>query len=285
MKYIILGHENPDVDSIISGYLLEKIMIKKGYDAEFVIPDKIIAKESEDICNKYGIYVGKYKRDNLDKEAKYILVDHNKRKVPGEIVAIIDHHPSEELNVSYIKIEEASSTACMIAMECYKQLGKKDIELACLATFVDTVSFHSTKTRKSDISWINEMCTKYDFDYDQMYRDGLCLTDLKSIDDILFNGLKKYEFDDYLLHCSYIQVNEIGNVSGIIDEILEKLKEYVVDNAINMYVFIVYDMSSFYTKVYRITKDNIDTSEYFLYASRGNTVIPDIVKNIIKREQ
>ena len=26
MKYIILGHENPDVDSIVSGYLLEKIM-------------------------------------------------------------------------------------------------------------------------------------------------------------------------------------------------------------------------------------------------------------------
>lgn len=41
-KYIILGHENPDVDSIVSGYLLEKYMIKLGFDAQFVIPDKVI---------------------------------------------------------------------------------------------------------------------------------------------------------------------------------------------------------------------------------------------------
>ena len=41
-KYIILGHENPDVDSIISGYLLEKLMLSKGFKAEFIIPDKKI---------------------------------------------------------------------------------------------------------------------------------------------------------------------------------------------------------------------------------------------------
>lgn len=280
MKYVILGHENPDVDSIISGYLLEKIMLKKGYDVEFVIPDKEISVESENICNKYKLYVGDYQKDNLEKNAKYILVDHNKREVPGEIVGIIDHHPCDNVSVEYSKIEKASSTACMIALECEKLLGKKDIELACLATFVDTVSFHSTKTRKSDINWINEMCTKYDFDYDKMYRDGLCLTDLKSVDEILFNGLKKYDFDGFYLHSSYIQVNEMKNTDNIIDEIMDKLKKYVLDNDINMYVFIVYDMSDFYTKVYKIEKDNVNIDEYFLYASRGNTIIPDIVKQI-----
>lgn len=284
MKYIILGHENPDVDSIISGYLLEKIMIKRGYDVQFIIPDKEVSKESEEICNRYGLYVGKYKNDNLVNNAKYILVDHNVRNVPGDIVAVIDHHPCDKLDIDYFKVEDASSTACMIALECEEDLNKKDIQLACLATFVDTASFHSTKTRKSDISWINEMCTKYDFDYDQMYRDGLCLTDLKNINDILFNGLKKYDFEGYHLHSSYIQVNEINNIDNIIDEILEKLKEYILNNDINMYVFIIYDMSSFYTKVYRIDKENININEYFLYASRGNTIIPDIVKRVIKNE-
>lgn len=283
MKYIIVGHENPDVDSIISGYLLEKVMLKKGYDAEFIIPDKEVSKESEAICNKYNVYIGKYQKELNDDKAKYILVDHNKREVPGEIVAIIDHHPVTGIDVEYSKIEEASSTSCMIALEFEKDLSKKDIELACLATFVDTASFHSTKTRKSDISWINEMCTKYEFDYDQMYRDGLCLTDLKNVDDILFNGLKKYEFDGYHLYSSYIQVNEISNVDNLIEEIIIKLKDFILDNDINMYVFIVYDMSSFYTRVYRIEKDEINIDEYNLYASRGNTIIPDIVKNVIKK--
>ena len=44
MEYIILGHVNVDVDSIVSGYLLEKIMTKKGYKASFVIPDEEVAK-------------------------------------------------------------------------------------------------------------------------------------------------------------------------------------------------------------------------------------------------
>lgn len=278
MKYIILGHENPDVDSLVSGYLLEKIMKKRGYDVQFVIPDTIIAEESEKLCNDYGLYVGKYQNHELEENAKYILVDHHKRDVPGEIVAIIDHHPAKNLNIKYSKIEKASSTACMIALECEKELSKKDIEFACLATFVDTASFHSTKTRKSDISWINEMCMKFDFDYDQMYRDGLCLTDLKNVDDILYNGLKKYDFDSYLIHSSYIQVNEITNAEDIIKEILDKLKKYLIENKLNMYVFIVYDMSSFYTRVYKITNENIDIEEYNLYASRGNTIIPDIIK-------
>lgn len=279
MEYIILGHVNVDVDSIVSGYLLEKIMTKKGYKASFVIPDEEVAKESENLCSKYDLSLYQFKNRQLKDDAKYILVDHNVRDVPGEIVAVIDHHPildGEKKDNYYI--EEASSTACMIAMDNEEYLNKHDIELACLATFVDTASFHSTKTRKTDISWINEMCTKYEFDYDKLYVDGLCLTSLKDVDEILFNGFKAYEFDNFIVHSSYIQVADKNKSNEVVDAIIGKLKDYMCDKKIDLYAFIVYDMSSFYTKVYEISKDSVDTSEYNLYASRGNTVIPDIKK-------
>ena len=93
MDYIILGHDNIDVDSIVSGYLLEKIMKKKGYNAIFVIPDEDVSGESEDLCIKYGLSFNQFKNRQLKDGAKYILVDHNVRDVPGEIVAVIDHHP------------------------------------------------------------------------------------------------------------------------------------------------------------------------------------------------
>ena len=32
-KYIILGHENPDYDSIASGYIKKKLMKKLGFRA------------------------------------------------------------------------------------------------------------------------------------------------------------------------------------------------------------------------------------------------------------
>ena len=62
-KIIILGHENPDVDSIVSGYLLEKILSKKGYDAKFVIPDKFISNDTMNICIKYGLEPSKFMMD------------------------------------------------------------------------------------------------------------------------------------------------------------------------------------------------------------------------------
>ena len=278
MEYIILGHENPDVDSIISGYLLEKIMKKRGYDVSFIIPDKKVCKDTENICNEFNIFLGKYFKDDMDKNAKYILVDHNEREVPGEIVAVIDHHLCNIEYKCYFDVDDASSTAYKIASYAEEELSKKDIELAVLATFIDTVSFHSTKTRKSDISWVNEMCTKYEFEYDDLYRHGLCLTDLKNVEDIMFNGLKKYDFDGFKIHCSYLQVEDISKHSELIDEMIDKLKSYYIDNDISLFVFIIYDMSCFHTKVYEINEE-VDTREYNLYASRGNTIIPDIKKD------
>ena len=78
MKYVILGHENPDVDSLVSGYLLEKIMKKMGYDVSFCVPDKELSLESEKICTKYKLNPRKYMVDNLEEDAKYIL--RNKEK-------------------------------------------------------------------------------------------------------------------------------------------------------------------------------------------------------------
>ena len=63
---------------------------------------------------------------------------------------------------------------------------------------------------------------------------------------------------------------------------IETLKEYREKENIDLFVFIVYDMTNFYTKVYKIN-DEIEIDEYFLYASRGNTIIPDIVKKYSKK--
>lgn len=284
MRYIILGHENPDVDSLVSGYLLEKVMKKKGYDVSFCIPDKEIASDSEKICSKYKLNLKKYMVDKLEDGVKYILVDHNEREVPGEIVAVLDHHPTpkDKSDIPYYRNEKVSATACMIAKECEEELSKYDIELACLATFIDTVSFHSTKTVKKDMSWVNEMTTKYDLDYDEMYRDGLCLTELTNVEEIAFNGLKKADYDGFSIHSSYVQIVDLEKNKKIIEEILEKLKKYRNKENIDLFVFIVYDMTNFYTKVYKINED-IDYDEYFLYASRGNTIIPDIVKKYCKK--
>ena len=288
MKYVILGHENPDVDSIVSGYILEKIMRNRSYDVEYIVPDDYVAIDTVKLLKKYNLDVNKFKKNiNKDDVDGYILVDHHERTELNKIIAIIDHHPTinNYSNNLYYKNEFASSTAILIALDCIDELDKEDIKLVCLATLIDTASFNSTKTRESDISWVKNMCQKYGFDYEKLYWDGLCLTDMVDINNSVFNGLKKYVFFNNNIHSSYIQVESLKNYEDIVNKCLDLLKDYVIKNNIDLFVFIVYDMTCFYTKVFKINKNDIFCDEYDKYASRGSTIIPKLEMEFMERNK
>jgi len=277
-KIIILGHENPDVDSIVSGYLLEKIMRKKGYNVEFVIPDKKIDKDSLRICKKYNLDPVKYKKeiDLNDTNMKYILVDHNERQLNGEIVCIIDHHyTSKKFNIKNYYNKKISSTACYISMGNEFLLDEFDLKLAVVATLVDTVSFHSNKGRIEDKEWVIDICNKYRFNYDYLSKEGLGLTPLDSIYEFCLNGLKKYYICNKKVHSSYVQIN--GKLSDDSEQnILDILKEYINSEGIYAFVFIVHDMINFKTMYYLINNGVVETRYYGSYVSRGDTIIPEI---------
>lgn len=281
-KYIILGHVNPDIDSVISGYLLEKLLLSLGLNAQFIIPDKVIEKEVINICNNFGLKIDSYMKElPNDKSYKYILVDHHERQTPGFIVGIIDHHPSNaKMQINWYQNIPSSSTSCIICKENEKYFNEHDIELAILATMVDTASFHSTKTVQSDIEWVKEICRKCNVDYNKLYKVGLCLTDISNLDDARFNGLKKYNFNDLLVESSYIQIQNVPEHSDEIDYIISSLMNYVKEKDLKVFVFIVHDMNVFKTTVYEITSNDYKVKYYDVYTSRGNTIIPKIEEKL-----
>ena len=228
---IILGHENPDVDSIISAIILNKILTKKGYSSEFIIPDKEINKDTLEILNNYNIDPTIYMK-RIPNNKKIILVDHNERNVNGKIICIIDHHKTQkEYNMKHYYNTNVSSTACFIAKQTEELLDKNDLELAVLATMIDTVSFHSTKGRKEDLEWCKYICDKYNLNYDKLYNQGLYLTNMDNIDEAALNGLKKYNINNQKLESSYIQIKnpklEIKKINKIIDKLIQRI---IVEN-------------------------------------------------------
>ena len=278
-KIIILGHENPDVDSVVSGYLLQKILKSKGVDAEFVIPDAVIERDTLEICSKYKLNPMQYVKqiDLNDKDAQYILVDHHERKVAGEIICIIDHHPTKKkITVDNYFNTKISSTACYICRENQDLLNIDDIRLAVIATLVDTASFHSDKTREVDKQWVLELCEKHGFDYNTLYEDGLCLTPLDDVKNVCFNGIKRYMYNNLRVESSYIQVKDPVADDDKIKQIIETLVDYVRSDGVGVFVFIVHDMTEFKSMYYLITEGNIQTKYYDKYSSRGNTIMPEV---------
>ena len=276
-KIIILGHENPDVDSIVSGYLLEKIMTIKGYDVEFIIPDKKIEEEVLNVCRRFNLEPTKFMKNyNLNnKYKKYILVDHNERILKGNIICIIDHHPtSKKIDIDNYYNKKISSTACYIARNNEKLLNEYDLKLACLATLVDTASFHSTKSQKEDEIWVNNLCKKYNFNYKELYEIGLCLTPLDNLKSASLNGLKKYNFENIKVESSYIQIDKLNEDK--INKILKLLRKYITIKKIDVFVFIIHNMCDFKTSYYLITDNNLELRTYNKYTSRGNTIMPEV---------
>lgn len=280
MEYIIKGHDNPDVDSIVSGYLVAKILSKLGHNAKFIIPGNIDEKVVN-ICNDFDLDVSSFVVTEMDPTANYVLVDHYEDPQLN-VVAIIDHHLADK-DMSDYWYEPASSTACMVAMQYEDYLDKHDIELACLSGFTDTASFHSTKARQIDLMWIKEMCQKYNLDYQKMYDVGLGLTDLSDLNKASLSDLKQYVIGNYKLSSSIIQVKDLADDQ--LNYMLELLKEYVKEFNLEIFAFVVHDMEHFKTKVYKISQNKIETMEYDKYTSRGNVIIPEIKKTLTNKGQ
>ena len=288
-KYIVLGHENPDVDSIMSGILYANYLTRNGINAQFVIPDEKIEQENIDICLQFGVDPTLYqKKLELNEDIKFILVDHNIRDNIGEVVEIIDHHPTigniKSNSTSYIN-EPASSTTCLIVQGIEDQFTREEIEWAVVAALVDTASFNSTKTRNLDKQWVLNMCEKYKFDFEKLYKTGLCLTNIDDLESACLHGLKKYKINDYSIHSSSIQLDDVDSNKSRIFSMIDYLMDYVIDNNIDMFAFIVNDVEKFKSTVYKIDAISLSKKEYDRYTSRGNTIIPEIVNEFLKSDK
>lgn len=283
--YIIIGHENPDVDSIVSGVLLEKYLKRKGYLAQFIISDQKIEEETLIICEKYGLFPREYQgylpKDNTQ---KYILVDHHEREVPGKVVGVIDHHPTyQKFSCSYYRNEKASSTASMIVKGREQEFDKEEIVLAIVATLVDTVSFHSSKTLQEDISWVKRMAKEYQLSYSSLYQEGLCLTDIKSLDTFLYHGLKEYQFKEEKVASSSVLLLHPEDYQVDYPDIFLKIQNYMKQEKLYLFVLLIHDMTKFQSSAYYIEAELIQKREFNHFVSRGSEIIPELEKRIFQK--
>ena len=273
----ILSHDNPDVDSIISGFLMEKLLRSKGYKANYIIPDKIIDEESSALCLKYGIDPKNY-QGIVPKNPTLFLVDHYKTTIDGKVIGIIDHHPTiEDIECETYINKPSSSTAMIIYCLDPSLFGIEDIKKVIIANFVDTNCFTSTKAIQTDKEWTLSICQDNGLDYEQLYKDGLCLTDISNLSKASIHGEKSYNYSGNKIKSSYIQVNNIDD--NTLKKIVDILRQRLIDEGLNMWVFIIHDMKQLKSNAYLITKDTCEVINYNTITSRGTTIMPFIEKN------
>ena len=282
-KYIILGHENPDVDSIVSGYIYQNYLRRRNIDAEFIIPDKNIDEDTLEICRRFNLEPTDFQKPlEYDENTKFILVDHHNRKELKNVELIIDHHLDEhEPDTENCINEPASSTSCLIVQGNEPFYSIHEIELACMAAMVDTASFHSTKAKDWDLAWIEKMVEEKNLDYNKLYEAGLIINDISNKEEAMFHGLKKHNIHGHNVESSTIQVNGMHNNWKNINKIIKHIQEYITNKEdLDYFLYIIHDMDNYETWLYTFNKDGYTRKKYDEYTSRGSTIIPEFESDL-----
>lgn len=296
MKNVIVGHPNPDVDSILGGVLLERILNRIGYrkkEYKFLILDNNIDEITRRIVEGLGVDISSYQEGTIDDCDEVILVDHYDgkglkdyyEKFIRRVKAIYDHHPiPDDFNFVHKPDIFFSSNSCssttVIAKAFDEFLTRKDFILVIVGALVDTVSFHSTRTNQEEVNYLLKKCSDFGIDINNYFELGLCLNDLNNIQADSFNGLKECKLKGKKIRSSYIQIKNVFGNKEKIAQIIEILKDHIKKNNIDIFVFLVHDMDSFKTTEYDIYSDRVEIIEWEEYASRGNTVMPNLEKKL-----
>lgn len=162
----IIGHENPDADSIFSSLLLENVLKFLKINAKAIILDNFIYSENDiDIMNDYLAHKPLVINKELLKNKNIILVDHNDPSQSTldntyNIIGSIDHHM--EANIVYTLSGLYTSTALYI-YDLFKDIYKfneYEKNLIALATMTDSEYLTTTRFTENDKKLYDSLNTK-----------------------------------------------------------------------------------------------------------------------------
>lgn len=254
MKHII-GHKNPDTDTICSAIAYQNFLIKQNTEAQaFALGE--LNKETQFILDEFGVQAPK-QISELPQGAEIILLDHNEEKQSIDnindldIVEIIDHHKIklETDKPISIYIKPLGSSCSIIAEKYFNEVVEISQVIASIliaGIISDTLFFRSPTTTAIDkklVEKLNEIAKISDLEKFslEMFNAKSDLGDISTeklikLDYKIFN----FDGDDY-----GIGVMETTNKNFALDkkdEILEKLKEIKkTDNLMGVF-FVVIDI-------------------------------------------
>ena len=283
-KISIIGHDNIDVDSFLSGILLSNFLNFLKIKNEFIILEKIIENESYQIIKElFDIDIKDYYVNNEDSSRKILLEDHYETKHLGEVLACIDHHPNCKCTkYPFLYSRIACSTSYLVyelIKESEYKISKMEAKMIVVSMLIDTVAFRSEKTVFQEALEAKKLSEQYGLNYEYLERYCLCLTPIYkySIQEVINNGYKFYNYNGNRIKSSYIQVYGMPEMKKI-DKWINYIQHQIIVENIRMWVFIIFECNSIQTYEYHITDKEFKLIISKGILSRGTNIMPKIEK-------
>ena len=231
----VIGHKNPDTDSVASAIVYAGI---RGYKAA-VAGD--MNPETEFVLNKFGVVAPEVMTNAEGK--KLVLVDHNElaQMIEGgdkaDIQEIIDHHKVAVMLAKpiAIRVEPVGSTATLIAKMYPNEVKSDPVRAGLLLSAIlsDTVIFKSPTTTEEDRSTAAALAPICGIDDIVAYGIEMKKTNAsitgKSIADVIGADFKAFDLAGKKIGVAQTEMVDISEAVERKGEIVARLNEIMTE--------------------------------------------------------
>ena len=303
-KILVIGHKNPDTDSICSSLAMANLQSK--IRGEEVISCRLgeINEETKYALNYFKVEAPKL-IEKVDEGQEVILVDHNEftQSVEGiekaKILAVVDHHRINNFQTSEPLFYYAQPVGCTatVLFELYKS-NDVDIEpqiagLMLSAIISDTLLLKSPTTTDKDKKAVEELAKLANVDFSkyglEMLKAGTNL-DKYTEEELINLDAKTMEKEGIKYIIAQVNTVSIPDVLKRKEKIEHEINKVIEAKGLSLFVFVITDIvnsnstavvlgerTDAISKTYEI-KDNL--AEMPGVVSRKKQVLPLVEKNI-----
>ena len=288
-KILVMGHKNPDTDSICSTIAYANLKKELGFEVEAVRLGTI-SKETQFILDYLNMDAPRL-IESVKSGDQIILVDHNEagQSVDGRdnatILEIIDHHKidlktSDPINLRFETVGCSSTIISKIYEEKGVAITKEMATVMLSAIMSDTLIFKSPTCTEEDVKQGKKLAEISGLDYEVYGKDlliaGTSLDD-KTAYEIVNIDCKPFEFGNQKAAVAQVNTVEISAVLARKDELETVMKELMAKDGLDFVTLMITDIITNSTELY-VVGDKTLTIKTFGMAEGAETVfLPNVV--------
>lgn len=307
-KVLVLGHKNPDTDSICSAIAYAELKKQLGMDAEPVRLGELNG-ETEYALKEFNSEVPRLVETVANEVKEVILVDHNERQQSVSdidqvrVLEVIDHHRIANFETAdplYYRAEPVGCTATILN-KLYKENGveisKPVAGLMLSAIISDSLLFKSPTCTEQDVKAAKELAEIAGVNAEEyglaMLKAGADISD-KTVEQLISLDAKEFQMGDYKVEIAQVNTVDTNDVLAKQAELEAVITANVADKDLDLFLLVVTDIlendsvalalgsqAPVVEKAYNVTLEN-NTALLKGVVSRKKQVVPVLTDALTK---
>ncbi len=245
MTICVVGHSNPDTDSVTAAIGLAALLNAQGQDAKACMQSDAASlnPESKMVLDRFGLAAPEEITDAAGKTIA--LVDHSDvTQAPAnigdaEVVTIVDHHKIGDVTTNNPILFRNEPVGCTgtVLNKMFKEAGiaiPKDVAGGLLAAILsDTVNFKSptcTEDDKAAVAELKEVAGVADTEelFMEMLKAKSSVAGVPA-KDLLFRDYKDFDMNGNKVGVGQLELATLDQVADIREDLLAAMKEVKAD--------------------------------------------------------